>query len=234
MFSLGNLAHSLRTNDCKSLEVPLIISTCPKIQLAMHDLNDKVRFCSVLYSAKVVKTFAHVLSQVSGNSIRSAGHWGYLLARTDQGNMTPEATRILGTIVDDLSCKLSNTLESLSNGKKETLTWKQRSAAKKHGWGACHSLACIFKGLSVLDNSVLSSSCSEGVRQLILCMEKFYFLNEKITLSAMAALCDLDTQHLAELTGKSGILGEAVATCINRLYEVSKLLPCLDIPHELV
>jgi hypothetical protein len=54
MFSLGNLAHSLRTNNCKSLEVPLIIGTCAKIQFAMHDSNNKVMFGFVQYSAKIV------------------------------------------------------------------------------------------------------------------------------------------------------------------------------------
>lgn len=42
MFTLGNLAHSLRTEAQISLEVPLIIDTCTKIQCAMQDPNPKV------------------------------------------------------------------------------------------------------------------------------------------------------------------------------------------------
>lgn len=139
--------------------------------------------------------------------------------------MTPVAIKVLGGIVDDLSGKISNTLDSLSDGKKGSLTWKQRSAAKKHGWGACHSLGCIFKGITMLDNTHLVVSCTQGVSQTIFCIQRFHASHEKIALSAMAAICDLSMQHLAELGGNSGILGDAITTCINLLHQVSPRRP---------
>eukprot|EP00980_Cylindrotheca_fusiformis_P030976 scaffold25694_cov127-Cylindrotheca_fusiformis.AAC.7 len=196
MFSLGNLAYSLSADKYFSLDVPLVIDTCKKHLIVMQDSNVKL----------------------VGNSVRSAGHWGHLLAHAEQRMMTQEGIEILGNIVDGLSLKLSNTLESLSGEKKATLTWKERSAAKKHGWGACHSLGCIFKSLSGLDDPFFAACCSQAVSQLILCIEKFYSLNEKIALSAIGALCEVNTQNLAELSAKSGMLGEAIATCIGRLY----------------
>lgn len=123
-------------------------------------------------------------------------------------------------MLDSLSEKLSATLALVSAEKRGDLSWKQRSVAKKHGWGTCHSLAQLFQAAKVIDGRTLISSCSEVVRKLILCVEHFSSLNEKIAISAMTALLVLDPLQFAEVAGKSGLVGEALAICTIKLYEV--------------
>lgn len=137
----------------------------------------------------------------------------------------------MARIIEGLSGKLCKALNLVSDNAKGSLTWRQRSTAKKHCWGASHSLSCIFKGLVLPDHYALTASCSEGVRLLIVCVDKFYSLNEKIALASMSAICGLDKQQLAELAGKSGILGEALGTCIPRLYQVSLRCYIFTINH---
>jgi hypothetical protein len=133
--------------------------------------------------------------------------------------MRDDCSEIVARIVESLSGKLSKAVSLVSGEKRDNPTWRQRSAAKKHCWGACHSLACIFSGLISLDNEVLIASCFKGVQQLITCIELSPPLNEKIALASISALCELGKQQLAELTGKSGLLGDSLGTCIHRLYE---------------
>lgn len=197
LFSLGNLAHSLRSSKIMPVTVEMIMEASTKVQLAMSDANDKV----------------------SGNAIRSAGHWGYILIR--QENMTTEAAQIVEKTISSLMEILNRTILLTTNGPNGlALTWKQRSTAKKHCWGACNSLGCIFRGLHSLENPLLVVACTEGVRRIIDCVEKYYTMNQKIASSAMSALCEVDSQILAELTGKSGILGETMASCLKRLHEL--------------
>jgi hypothetical protein len=158
--------------------------------------------------------------QVAGNAIRSIGHWVTLLACSDSKSETIEKNELLRLVLESLSAKVSNTLEIVSNEKKGSLSWKQRSVAKKHGWGACHSLAQLFQAMKGIDDPALIASCSAAVRKLILCVEHFSSLNEKVAISAMAALREMEPLQFAEVAGKTGLIGEALATCTIQLYEV--------------
>lgn len=158
------------------------------------------------------------LSQVSGNAIRSVGHWGYMLS--DSKTNPEDKYPLLRLIIDALSTKLRATLSLASPETKGNLSWKQRSIAKKHGWGACHSLAHILKKGAALGNEILQVALSEAVKQLLSCVEHISLLNEKVTVSAMAALRELQPLSLSELGGKTGLIGEALATCALQLQEV--------------
>jgi hypothetical protein len=197
LFSLGNLAYGLRAvNKTELLVLPTLVEVCTIIHRALDDTNDKV----------------------TGNAIRSIGHWGYLLASCNLKDETAESSESLCFILDSLSQKVSRTFALASNAERGGLSWKQRSVAKKHGWGACHSLSQLFQAFSVLEDQSLITSCSGAVRQLIACVEKLSLLSEKVAVSAMAALRDLKPLQLAAVTGKSGMVGEALASCSVRLY----------------
>ena len=117
---------------------------------------------------------------------------------------------------------LSGKVERLNNHIRSRLSWKQRSVAKKHGWGACNTLAQLFYCHAIVREEATSgSSCSNAVRILVDCMKRFWALNDKVTLSAMGALQALDPVSLTQVAGRSGAIGSAISTCILRLYEVS-------------
>merc|ERR1712224_990573 len=121
-------------------------------------------------------------------------------------------------IIKKLAQKLSNTLH-VAFGDKQTssLTWKERSAAKKHGWGACHALSLVFEGLSLgifQEFSDLAAACSEAFGLLVLCLFNHRSLNEKIVLAAMAAICHLPSQLLSQNKYQSEDVGEALALSI--------------------
>jgi hypothetical protein len=138
-----------------------------------------------------------------------------------------EKNELLRLVLESLSAKVSSTLALVSNEKRGSLSWKQRSVAKKHGWGACHSLAQLFQAMEGIDDDQpLIASCSEAVRKLILCVEHFSSLNEKVAISAMAALRELEPLRFAEVAGKTGLIGEALATCTIQLYEVRRSVMC--------
>tara|TARA_B110001450_G_scaffold197391_1_gene186000 strand:- start:84 stop:788 length:705 start_codon:yes stop_codon:yes gene_type:complete len=114
--------------------------------------------------------------------------------------------------------KLGNALRSALREKALKLTWKERSAAKKHGWGACYSLGLVFEGLSVemFTNKYndLVLSCSEAIRYLVLCSKNYRNLNEKIVLASMIALCKLSNNLLTLNDYDGGYTGDALISCI--------------------
>ena len=117
---------------------------------------------------------------------------------------------------------LSDKVERLNNHVRSRLSWKQRSVARKHGWGACNTLAQFFSCDSIVrEEATTGSSCSNAVCILVDCIERFWALNEKVTLSAMGALQALDPVSLTQVAGRSGAIGSAICTCILCLYEVS-------------
>jgi hypothetical protein len=70
------------------------------------------------------------------------------------------------------------------------------------------------------DDQELVESYCVALRQLVLCAEQFSSINEKVAVSAMAALRELRPLQLAEIVGKTGLVGKALATCIKHVYEV--------------
>ena len=71
-----------------------------------------------------------------------------------------------------------------------------------------------------IDDPILIASCLAAVRKIILCVEHFSSLNEQVAISAMAALREMEPLQFAEVAGKTGLIGEALATCTIQLYEV--------------
>jgi hypothetical protein len=106
---------------------------------------------------------------------------------------------------------------ALNEEQKADMTWKERSAAKKHGWGACHSLGLVFEGLSVQifeECKELVSACSKAVQCLVHCPCHYTALNEKVVLAAMAAMCHLPSNFLTVRDSQEMILGNALKASI--------------------
>ncbi|CAJ1960558.1 unnamed protein product [Cylindrotheca closterium] len=192
MFTMGNLAHALRANGGGKLHASVLVDTCTTVQAAMEDSSDKV----------VV------------NSIRAAGHWGYLFARRRIEGGPQKLAHLISALVDALVASV----ETLSN-ETDSLTWKKRGAMKKYGCGVCHSLGCIFEGSVDLENESLQIACTRATKQMITCVEHFWSLSLKLTFSAMIALGKLSSNDLSRICEGSGFLGAAIATCTYQLHE---------------
>lgn len=98
-------------------------------------------------------------------------------------------------------------------------TWKQRSTANKHGWGACNSLALV------LDCDVVAEETNLGAAQnslglLVHCIARAGSLHEKVASAATAAIRRISETTLARISDESGIVGMAMAPCLLQLYQV--------------
>ena len=201
IFSLGNLANALKGSNPEAIRDTMGLHEIHKaILCALSDTNDKV-----------VK-----------NAIRSVGHTSNLLTlsmrRSSSCEHVSTSCSLLSESIECLTRKLKNTLDvALNEDKKTAMTWKERSAAKKHGWGACHSLGLVFEGLRFLtfeDNSELFSVCSKAAHLLLLCPCHYTALNEKVVLAAMAATCHLPLELLSQDNSEKIFLGNVLKISI--------------------
>jgi hypothetical protein len=201
IFTMGNLASALKgLNSQEILDTSRLHEMHKAIICSFNDNNDKV-----------VK-----------NAIRSVGHTSNLLAlsmgREGYDEHFSTSCELLVETIESLTGKLWNTLHvALNEEQKADMTWKERSAAKKHGWGACHSLGLVFEGLSVRifeECKELVSACSKAVQCLVHCPCHYTALNEKVVLAAMAAMCHLPSNFLTVRDSQEMILGNALKASI--------------------
>ena len=121
-------------------------------------------------------------------------------------------------VVESLSAKV----DRANSHTESNLSWKQRSIAKKHGWGACNAVRRIFSCQSaVREEASTGSCCLKSFQILVNCFDKFWTMNDKVTLSAIGAMLALDSKSLTQVAGRSGVIGNAISICTLRLFEVS-------------
>ena len=199
IFSLGNLCSALKGSKA-ILEKSKLHEIHKAILYSVDDTNDKV-----------VK-----------NAIRSVGHASNLLATSQRCRGSEKfcstSLELLVETIDSLTSKLWNTLHvALNEEQKSLMTWKERSVAKKHGWGACYSLGLVFEGLwleAFEDSNDLVMACSRAARCLIRCPCHHSVLNEKVVLAAMAAICHLPSHFFIKDQSQEVILGDVLTTSI--------------------
>ena len=201
IFSLGNLSDALKGLNAKEIiDASSLYEMHKAILSSFGDTNDKV-----------VK-----------NAIRSVGHTSNLLSLSLRRESSDEHISVsyglLVETIEALTSKLWKTLHvALNEEQKAGMTWKERSAAKKHGWGACHSLGLVFEGLwlSLFEDSMeLAMACSKAVQCLVRCPCHHAVLNEKVVLAAMAAICQLPSEFLSQNEAHESVLGNALKTSI--------------------
>jgi hypothetical protein len=131
-----------------------------------------------------------------------------------------DASSLFRLVVESLSGKVANALVAASTGKN-TLSWKERSVSKKHGWGACNSLGLLLQSNEAREGAN-AEACLAALQILVECVQQFWSLNEKIAIGAMSALGALEPTVLSEVAGKSGLIGSTLAICAVHLYEVCR------------
>ncbi|GAX27934.1 hypothetical protein FisN_21Hh284 [Fistulifera solaris] len=155
LFVVGNLSFALRSSGASLQSIPLWINVSVQcLEKLQEDANEKV----------------------INNAIRSIGQIASLfLTQSDVEQLVPYVVKI----VHALERRMQSCLPS--NPNDLVLSWKQRSARKKHCWGSCNSIAVIFQCLSreVLD-------CGGVLNTLIKVLEQGD--NEKVVVSACKAI----------------------------------------------
>ena len=150
------------------------------------------------------------------------GHWGNIVARRNTSPTESEhLSRCLVQVIDSLSHRVHRTLAVASIDKQIGMSWRERSAAKKHGWGACYSLGRIFDGMTTLPDSVVEQeSLLHAVEKLVRCIQRedTLRLSEKVVLAAMTSLRAMKPCQLGTISGKHGVVGEAMVGCCVFLF----------------
>lgn len=155
LFVVGNLAWTLRSREAILQSIPLWITVADQCLAKVNeDANEKV----------------------INNAIRSIGQIAALfLVQPNLGQLISYVTEIVDALKVRIQMSLPNNKDAV------VLSWKQRSARKRHCWGACNSVAIIFQSL----NST-TLDCSSILETLVEVIEKGG--NEKVVVSASKAI----------------------------------------------
>ena len=166
---------------------------------------------------------------MAGNGIRSIGHFGVVILRDEyhkNGELLPwDVDEFSAQIVCSLSEKVDMVPALLDAEKRRGLSWKQRSIIKKHGRIACNSLALILKCWILRET--WSDACLVALQKAVISVAKCVeclgsALDEKVLVASMQVLLSLSSSDLARISGKSGLVGNALVSCILFLAKVSR------------
>ena len=158
--------------------------------------------------------------QVVGNAIRTIGHLISLIYHPPyrESGALKDASSLYGNVLSVLESKVAMTL-ALASDSRLNQTWKQRSIAKKHGWGASNSLALILDCEDAIQTANLKIA-KKSLLSLIQCIRHSGALNEKVSSSATAAIRKIPEDRLSQISDGSGMIGMAFLPCLLQLYQV--------------
>lgn len=192
LFAIGNFAQVLR-------------GQCPDL-IAVDDLK---LLAQGVYG--LMKQDAD--EKVTSNAIRSVGHVTSLLLLR-QGSQE-SCFRFVQSVLQALQQLVNMSRLLLDPQQRATRTWKQRQAARKHGWGACNTLALLWKD-GVADCNEYQGECQRCVQALIECLGS-KGLNSKVVICASAALRSIEPMTLARLA--TGDLGSGLVSCVGLVLD---------------
>ena len=185
---MGNLAHAIRNQSF--LDAQVISVLCDKTLPLVGQTNGKV----------------------VGNAIRAVGHLGYLVfhepIRSTRLHEVWDAREFFQHCVTALNVKVA---QAIDDSFKKNRSWKERSNAKKHAWGACHALALLLDGPDAIHETTIHVS-RESLRLAILCLNSSE--TEKIPLAATNTIRHIPTTNLKVLAHRNGLVGHAMAKCL--------------------
>lgn len=158
--------------------------------------------------------------QIAGNAIRTIGHLLSLLFHPpyrESGALDGwDAHVFYGSVLSELNSKVQEALTTESSSK---LSWRQRSVTKKHGWGACNSLALALDCDEAAADENLKIA-QDSLHSLVQCIKRAGELNEKVTASATTAIRRISRAMLSRISNGSGLVGGALAPCLVQFYQV--------------
>ena len=203
LYCIGNLSLSLqssalveKTGDASNSS---LLTLCALVRDCLEDGNDKV----------------------VGNAIRTQRHLLNLLQSIDESN---HIILMPGDLYSDtiiiLTKKLNLALD-IAEGKAINMSWKQRSFAKKHAWGACHTLGILLHN-ATSGNESNRKLFILPISQMIHCIQISERLNEKVTAAAAAALKQIPMDIWTEFSGMTTIISDGLVACLVVVYEEIK------------
>lgn len=159
--------------------------------------------------------------QVVNNAIRTIGHLVSLTFRPpyiDSGAFHEwSVTSFYDYVLGELDRKIETALMSETC---RNASWKQRSTAKRHGWGACNALALVLDCDKAFTESNLIQA-QDSLRLLVQCIDEAGSLHEKVASAATAAIRKISDTALTIISNEAGIVGMALSPCLLQLYRVS-------------
>lgn len=191
IFAIGNLALGIRERNSPQTLIPPfeLLHLLEKVGTYMDASTDKV----------------------AGNAIRTVGHVAHLAFHEPYVSYLTASNK--NQTFRACAVKLTEKLRhGISGSDSSGLTWNQRSSAKKHGWGSCHSLGLVLEcdvSIKNLDES------RAGCAALKACLEQHAGLTDKTVVAALAALQRLETHHLETFSRGTGLVGMVVACCLS-------------------
>lgn len=114
----------------------------------------------------------------------------------------------------------------------ESRTWKQRSGAKKHAWGACQALKYILSS-SAATNPVNSDGVHHAMDSLISCVFHCEKLNEKIVNGSLITLKHAPLS-IWRLVSRKFLIGKCLVGCIDKLQTVHLPDPMKTNIHDII
>lgn len=195
IYAFGNLALGLRTRNSQQ------ILLAPE---SLLQVIDEVGACMKSSNEKVV-----------GNAIRTVGHVCYLAFHEPYASHlgSSQTGKSFQAVVAMLSEKLRHVMGgSTSSG----LTWKERSSAKKHGWGSCHSLGLVLDcAIAIYNQDASRAACAV----LSNCINHKPALSDKIVIAAIAALKQIEPSRFEVLSHRNGLIGLVISSCIELMVD---------------
>lgn len=153
--------------------------------------------------------------KVVGNAIRSVGHVAVVISKYSA--IPVQVEQYFGKSVTVLTTKV----RQAGGVATSELSWKQRSAAKKNGWGACHALGLMLDCLPLHQHEPLHPSFKDALEALFTCIHRWETLNEKITLAALKAVQRIRRDRLIAVAYGTTLIGEGILKCVQVLRHVS-------------
>lgn len=138
---------------------------------------------------------------------------------------------LYGDFATELAKKIMQAIFDVLDSS-ESRTWKQRSGAKKHAWGACQTLRHIFSA-SAATNPANADGIHHAMDSLISCVFHCEKLNEKIVNGALNTLKHTEPSIWRLVSGK-GLIGKCLVGCIEKLQSIQIPDPMKTIIHDIV
>jgi hypothetical protein len=194
-FGLGNMAQVLSQPSS-----PCIVDT---------NLLEEV-------SNAVVERLDRDDPKLVSNVIRAASHMICLLGlecyADDQVRFVGSSEKVLESLANRIQEALA-----LAQGHLSHLSWKQRSAVKKLGWGACNALTTIFSGLGDSVCALPTNSAHVCLENLCTCLIHGEILYDKTVVAAMTALNSVDPSYLGQALNGKAVFTQALGALVNGL-----------------
>jgi hypothetical protein len=203
------------------------------LSLALNQSEDKLVLQSGTRHLELCNVALFLLKEdddkVIGNAIRTISHLieGLFSLSTYNDSWADEngVIDILGFASEILSERIHLVLVETS-GVGVKRTWRQRSSAKKHAWGACRGLAAILSN-RLASRKCIAKQVKFAIKCLVGCLDQALILHLKIVSSAVSSLRAVCIDVWQNLSGEESVVGMAIKGCVGILSSSEASRPAI-------